>query len=118
MISHRICWERLKTPQEALALSHFRPWSLGHLCHLVRSFGASEEPCAICGQSLSLGVMRSPGYSGDRRLQMSGEEPPPVGPQLPFQVPPASLASTMAFKALTLEAGLTVDQSLDSPDPK
>ena len=45
---------------------------------------------------------------------MFGEEPPPVGPQLPFQVPPASLAST----ALTLEAGLTVDQSLDSPDPE
>ena len=49
---------------------------------------------------------------------MFGEEPPPVGPQLPFQVPPASLASTVAFKALTLEAGLTVDQSLDSPDPE
>lgn len=25
MINHRVCWKRLKTPQEALALSHFRP---------------------------------------------------------------------------------------------
>ena len=41
-----------------------------------------------------------------------------MGPQLPFQVPPASLASTGAFEALTLEAELTVDQSLDSPDPE
>lgn len=62
--------------------------------------------------------MRSPGYSGNRRLHIFGEEPPPVGPQLPFQVPPASLASTGAFEALTLEAELTVDQSLDSPDPE
>ena len=91
--NHNLPGEAEDPNQEALALSHFRPGSLGHLVHLVRSFGASEEPCAICGHSLSLGVMRSPGYLRNEHLQISGEEPRPAGPRLPFQVPPTSLAS-------------------------